>query len=211
MAETGTRGTILGMSRLLALFAVAVAATALFASSASASPGGAGPFRHDLSRIDARLRMGIEYAPIDLLEGLSTSENVCRLAAKVEERGDTERADADWSTLSQLVEELDRPAMERVDGALQRADADLIRLRKGFSAGWSDRDKVRELGVGVARTRAGIRRLLAALAKMAGSFDAWSAHQCQTATDAIEAGLARVPAAVARINAGMHVLWDLVP
>lgn len=153
--------------------------------------------------------MGIEYAPVELVEGFSTSENVCRLAEKAEQRGDAEGAAADWSTLSQLVGELDRPAMERVDGALGRADAGLVELRKRYSAGWSDREKVAALGRGVAQTRVGVRRLRGALEKMAQSFGAWSAHQCKAATEAVEIGIARVPAAISGINAGMRILWGL--
>lgn len=183
-----------------------VAAVALFVSNAAAAPS---PFRHDLRRIDARLRTGIEYAPVELVEGFSTSENVCRLAEKAEQRGDSGGATADWSTLSQLVAELDRPALARVDGALQRADTGLLALRAKYAAGWTDQEKVAELGRGVTRTRAGIQRLRGALEKMAESFDAWAAHQCQPATEAVELGIARVPAAVARVNAGMRILWGL--
>lgn len=153
--------------------------------------------------------MGIEYLPVELGEGLSTSETVCSLAEKVERQGAAEGAAADWSTLSQLVEELDRPAAGRIDGALQRAGTGLLDLRRRFSAAWPDRKKVAELGRGVARTREGIQLLRSAMEKIAEAFEAWPAHQCQAATEAIEAGIARIPSAVTRINSGMRVLWAL--
>lgn len=192
---------------LLAAIAVLVAA-ACFASSASAA-GGPSPFRRDLHRIDTRLRMAIEYAPVQLGEGLSTSETVCRLAEKTEEGGDAEAAGADWSTLSQLLDQLDRPALARVDGALLRADTGLRELRQMFSAGWSDHDKVAEMRRGVAGAREGIHLLRAAMDRIAESFDAWTTHQCQAATETINSGIARIPGAVGRVNAGMRILWEL--
>lgn len=211
MAGASCPGTIPNVNSIRAsralLAAIAVlAAAACFASTASAAPS---PFRRDLHRIDSRLRMAIEYAPVQLGEGLSTSEAVCRLAEKTEEGGDAEAARADWSTLSQLVDQLDRPALARVDGALLRADAGLRELRQMFSAGWSDHEKVAEMRRGVAGAREGIRLLRAAMDRLAESFDAWTAHQCQAATETINSGIARIPGAVGRVNAGMQILWEL--
>ncbi|HEU5062203.1 MAG TPA: hypothetical protein VFT79_03495 [Solirubrobacterales bacterium] len=190
---------------------VAVAALAIAVVFASAALASAGPssFRHDVRRIDAHFRVGIEYAPVDLGEGLSASEIVCGLAEQNEQQGDAAGANANWTTLSQLVDEVDRPAMAKVEGALQRADTGLRELRERYSGGWSDPAKVAKLNRGVARARRGVRSLTAAMETIAGSFEAWSARQCQAATNSIVAGIARVPAAVGRINAGMQLLWEL--
>lgn len=189
--------------------AVATAVTvALFAASA-ASAAGPSPFRHDLRRIDSRFRTAIEYAPEELGEGLGASETVCRLAQEAERQGDREGAGADWGTLSQLVEELDRPAAAKVEGAAGRADGALRDLRRRYAAGWSDRGRVAKLRRGVARAREGARMLRAAVETIVAAFDAWPEHRCQAAVDGIEAGVAQVPAAVTRVNAGMRLLWEL--
>lgn len=192
--------------RALLVALAVLAAAALFTPSAWA---GRSAFRHDLHRIDTRLRIGIEYAPVELGEGLSASETVCHLGEGAQQRGDAEGAAADRSTLAQLVDELDGPAAARIDGALQRADTGLRELREIFSAGWTDHAKVAQLRSGVARAREGIRRLRAAVGEITESFDAWKANQCQAATDAINTGIAHIPGAVSRINAGMRLLWDL--
>lgn len=202
----GSGGGSTGRRRALLVAFAAAAVVLLCAASAWA---GRSPFRYDLHRIDARLRMGIEYAPVELGEGLSASETVCRLGEKAEERGDAEGAAADRSTLSQLVDELDRPALARVDGALQRADTGLLELRDKYAAAWSDRAKLAQLRRGVARAREGVGRLRAAMGQIAASFDAWQLSQCQAATDAINTGIAHIPAAISRINVGMRLLWDL--
>lgn len=194
---------------LAAAVLAATLATLTVPAAATAAQGGPSPFRRDLRRIDGRLRMGIETAPIALGEKLSASETVCHLAEKMGQAGDAHRADADWSTLGQLVEEEDRPAAQRVDGVLERADTGLRELGEKYASAWSDAAKVAQLRRGVARAREGVRMLRAAMATVAGSFDAWSGHRCQDATDAIEAGVARIPAAVGRINIGMTPLWRL--
>lgn len=138
--EHGGRRRDLTWGRHALLVAFAVGATVLLCTASAWA--GRSPFRYDLHRIDARLRMGIEYAPVELGEGLSASEAVCRLGERAQQRGDAEGAAADRSTLSQLVEELDRPAMARVEGALQRADTGLGELRDKYAAAWSDPAKL---------------------------------------------------------------------
>lgn len=188
---------------------VATLTVAIVASGAWAASGGPSPFRHDLRRIDGRLRMAIEYGPAELGEGLIASEALCRLAEKTEARGEAEQAAADWSALTQLVEEVDRPAAERIDSAFRRADSGLRALRGRYSRGWSDYAKIRQLRSGVAAARTGIRMLRMAMQTVAGSFPAWQARECRAAVMAIDAGAARFPAGVDQVNRGMQRLWAL--
>lgn len=194
---------------LLAALAVAAAACACSAPAAQAAGHGASPFRHDLRRVDSRLRRAVEIAPVPLGEGLATSETVCDLAERAETRGDAAAAAADWSTLSQLVTELDQPAMRSVDAAILSADSALRQLRERYAPRWPQRERVNGLRLGVARARQGTKLLGAAMAKIAGSFAAWQGRQCGAAITATEAGVAMIPSALGRINDGMRRLWSL--
>lgn len=49
----------------------------------------------------------------ELDKGLRASETVCGLGEKAEQEGDVVRSRADWTTLSQLVVELDQPLVAR--------------------------------------------------------------------------------------------------
>lgn len=192
----------------LAAWLVAMA-VAVLPSSAWAGSGGPSPFRHDLRRVDGHLRMAIEYGPAELGEGLIASETVCRAAERAEERGDGGQAAADWSVLSQLVEEVDRPAASWIDSAFRRADSGLRALRDKYSSAWSDPVKIRQLRRGVTGARLGIRMMRAAMERIEGSFDAWQAHQCRAARKAIDSGVAKLPAGVEQVNRGMQRLWGL--
>lgn len=184
----------------------AAALALLVPAGAAAAPS---HYRHDLRRLDAHLRVALEFAPEQLGEGLGTSENVCRLAAKAEAKGEVDLAADDWSTLSQLVSELDEPAARRIDGALARADSLLRQMRKRYSRAWSDPARIGQLRAGVVRSREGIQLVQAAVAKISTSFGLWRGHQCSQATAAIEAGIARIPGAINHLNAGMRPLWEL--
>lgn len=188
---------------------VATLTAAIVASSAWATAGGPSPFRHDLHRIDRSLRMAIEYGPAELGEGLIASETLCRLAEKTEARGEVDQAAADWSALTQLVEEVDRPAAGRIDSAFRRADSGLHALREKYSSSWSDSAKIKQLRKGVAAARIGIRMLRAAMEAVAESFEAWEARECQAAVKAIDAGATQFPAGVEQVNRGMQRLWEL--
>jgi hypothetical protein len=182
---------------------------AIVASSAWAAAAGPSPFRHDLRRIDGRLRMAIEYGPAELGEGLIASETLCRLAEKTEARGESDKAAADWSALTQIVEEVDRPAAGRIDSAFRRADSGLLELRGRYARSWSDAAKIRQLRKGVAGARSGIRMLRGTMEAVGESFGAWEARECQAAVKAIDAGAARFPAGVEQVNRGMQRLWEL--
>ncbi|HEX5983653.1 MAG TPA: hypothetical protein VFY69_05535 [Solirubrobacterales bacterium] len=184
-------------------------ALVLLAASAAAASAGPSPFRHDLHRIDGRLRMAIEYGPAELGEGLIASEAVCRAAERAEGRGDGDQAAADRSVLSQLVEEVDRPTAGRIDSAFRRADSGLRALRDRYSSAWSDPAKLRQLRRGVAGARVGIRMMRAAMERVEGSFDAWQANRCRDARRAIDGGAAKLPAGVEQVNRGMLRLWEL--
>lgn len=193
-------------SRAAGVVAIALVLLATSAGTASAEPS---PFRHDLHRIDGRLRMAIEYGPAELGEGLVASESLCRLAERAEARGETDQAADDWSALVHMVEEIDRVAATRIDSAFQRADSGLRALRERYIRAWPDPAKTRQLRRGVAESRIGIQRMRAAMAVLAGAFDAWEARNCHGATDAIDAGVAQLAAGLARINRGMQRLWEL--
>lgn len=188
---------------------VVAIALALLAASAGAAWAEPSPFRHDLHRIDGRLRMAIEYGPAELGEGLIASETVCRAAERAEGRGDGGQAAADWSVLSQLVGEVDRPAAGRIDSAFRRADSGLLALRDKYSSAWSDPVKIRQLRGGVAGARLGIRMMREAMERIEGSFDAWQARRCRAAKKAIDKGVAKLPAGVEQVNRGMQRLWEL--
>jgi hypothetical protein len=190
-------------SGVLALFLVAVAAV-------TAGAAGPSPYRHSLTRVDAALRNAIEVAPVEMGEGMLSSEVVCELAQSNERRGDSESAGADWSTLSQLVDQVDAPAVEKVDRAFARADSLLRSLRRRFAAAWADQPQaVRRLNGGVASARAGIRRLRTAVERTADSLAAWKGRECAAAIAAIEAGVGGLPAGIEKVNAGMGRLWAL--
>ena len=187
----------------------AMLTVAIASSGAWATSSGPSPFRHDLHRIDGRLRMAIEYGPAELGEGLIASETLCRLAEKTEARGEADQAAADWSALTQLVEEVDGPAVDRIDSAFRRADSGLRALRERYSRSWSEPAKIAQLRRGVASTRIGIRMLRTAMETVAKSFPAWEARECQAAVKAIDAGAAQFPAGVDQVNRGMQRLWEL--
>lgn len=191
-----------------AMVALSILAALVFAST---SWGQTGPsrFHRDLSRTDRALRVAIESAPAELGRELSASETVCGLADHAEQEGDVVRSAADWTTLSQMVRDLDLPSVKRTDSALSNADAGLHALRQRYSAGWTNRRKVAQLHTGVSGAREGIRMLRAALERVAGSFKSWPAHECQAATEGIAHGIARAQVAAARISLGMQPLWEL--
>ncbi|MBK5220508.1 MAG: hypothetical protein JJE35_12100 [Thermoleophilia bacterium] len=180
------------------------------AHSAEAMAQRPSPYRHSLSRVDAHLRFAIEFGPRELGEDLRSSELVCRLGLTSEERGEAERAAADWSTLDQLVERLDMPAAAAVQGAFERAGLTLLSLREKFSAAWrGDHPRIAELRKGVAQTRRGIRAMRVAVRQIEAAFPAWNERQCNAATAAIQNGAANLPAGLELINGGMQGLWRL--
>lgn len=188
---------------MLALLAAATAP-------ATAAAAGPSPYRHSLLQVDGALRAAIEEAPVAVGEGLLSSEVVCNLAEAAEGRGSTEEAAADWSTLGQLVERVDAPALARLDRTLVRADTLLASLGRTFTKAWKgSAADVRRLRFGVSRARAGVKGLRRAHGRIAESLPAWAERRCETAVTAVEAGLGRVPGAVEQVNVGMGWLWAL--
>jgi hypothetical protein len=191
----------------VALIALAVALAAGEPAVAAAAPS---PYRHNLSQVDAHLRIAIEIRPSQLAEYLSSSELVCGLGERAEKQGDEERAQADWTTLAQIVRELDRRETRAIDAAFARADSNLVALRERFSRAWHEEPaRVRELKRGVARTREGIGLLRRAMDRIALAFSEWERHDCIGAVDGIEAGIRRIPAGIEKVNLGMQRLWRL--
>lgn len=174
---------------------------------AAAAPS---PYHHNLAQVSAHLRIAIEIRPAQLAEYLRSSELVCGLGEKSEGRGDEPGAAANWTTLSQLVRELDRRETRAIDDAFARADSDLVALRERFLRAWRGQpDRVRELKRGVARTREGIRLLRQAMDTVAAAFSKWEGRDCGAAIDGIEAGIRQIPAGLDKVNLGMQRLWRL--
>jgi hypothetical protein len=197
------KGRVGSLAAGVAMLAVAIAASSAWAAA------GPSPFRRDLHRVDGPLRMAIEYGPAELGEALISSETLCRLAEETEARGEVDQAAADWSALTQVVEEIDRPAAGRIDRAFRRADSGLRALRGKYSRSWSDVAKIRQLREGVAGARIGIRMLRSTMEAVAGSFGDWEARECRAAVEAVDAGATRFPAGVEQVNRGMQHLWEL--
>ncbi|MFN8217742.1 MAG: hypothetical protein U0R71_14205 [Solirubrobacterales bacterium] len=167
------------------------------------------PFHRDLRAIEAKLRDAIEFEPVEMTEHLTAAEDVCEVGEGAQGRGDAAGAEADWSTLAQLVAVLGEPSARRVDTALARADSALRRLGDKYAAYWPDAGRRRALRAGVKDARAGLAAVRRAVATIGGSFAAWRAHDCAAATSAIESGVSLVPGAIAPINRGMARLWAL--
>ena len=190
---------------LAALLAAAVALSAGAPAAASASP-----YMRELSQASAHLRMAIEIKPAQLGEHLGSSEVVCGLGEAAANRGDVGSAEADWNTLSQLVDELDRPDLAGIDAAFVRADASLVELRRHFERAWRKQpQQVRELRRGVADTRRGIARLRQAMARVGTGVGRWDSHDCAGARAGILAGARAISPGLEVVNRGMERLWGL--
>lgn len=172
-------------------------------------PAAADQFSHDLARVNAHLRIAIEYAPAELDESLTSAELVCGLG----DRAAAERPDlasADWTTLGQLVDEVATQETRRIDVAFRNADSVLGDLRQRYERRWADSPTdLRELRRGVLATRRGIASMRSAVAGLEAPFGHWRAHECERATLAVSEALAPVGPALERINLGMLRLWRL--
>jgi hypothetical protein len=189
--------------RIVPLLAVAALLVA-------APPALAGQFSHDLARVNAHLRIAIEYAPAELDESLGGAELVCRLGdrATAEERLDV--AAADWTTLGQIVDEVATQDSRRIDVAFANADSVLGDLRQRYERRWAaSPTDLRELRRGVLATRRGIASMRSAIAALEAPFDRWRAHECKPATLAAAEALTPLAPALERINVGMLRLWRL--
>lgn len=182
------------------------AAALLVAAPAAA----AGQFAHDLARVNAHLRIAIEYAPAELDESLGGAELVCRLGDRAAASGRTELASADWTALVQIVDEVATGESHRIDVAFRNADSVLGELRQRYERRWADSPTdLRELRRGVLAGRRGIASMRSAVAALEAPFDRWRAHECEPATLAVAEALTPLAPALERINVGMLRLWRL--
>ncbi len=94
--------------RLWPGFAVAGLLIGLLASSPLAEASAPRAYRQSFNRISVQLRLAIEAHPAELSADMLSSETVCGMAERSEARGESQEAQADWSTLSQAVHELCR-------------------------------------------------------------------------------------------------------
>jgi hypothetical protein len=206
-STAGTRNRLRRPTRLVAcLAALACAVGAVGAGTTLAAPS---PFKHDLARASAHLRVAIEIRPSQLAEYLGSSELVCGLGERAAARGDEAGAGADWTTLSQIVRELDQREMRAIEAAYGEADQSLVVLRNSYSRAWRGQPRVRELNLGVKRAREGIRILRLAMRRIGAAFPRWEGHDCQGAFDGIEAGIRHLGPGLAAVNRGMERLWRL--
>ena len=191
-------------------FALALISCALLTVAPAAATAAPSPYKRNLSQASSHLRVAIEIRPGQLAEYLRSSELVCEAGERAEKRGDEAGAQADWSALSQLVDELDRREMKAIDSAYVRADETLVALQRRFSRAWQGQAaNVRELKLGVTRTREGIVLLRGAMDRIAVAFSEWDRHDCIGAVNSIEAGVRRISPGLDKVNHGMQRLWVL--
>ncbi|MBS1888030.1 MAG: hypothetical protein JSU06_12675 [Actinobacteria bacterium] len=185
---------------------VTVAALLALAPGAAA----AGAFRHDLSRVNAHLRIAIEYAPEELGKTVASAETVCALGERAAAAGDPGQAAADWMALEQLVAEDVTEASQRIETAFANGDSALRTGRERAELEWSAApSRLRALRHGVAETRRGIATMRAVVAGLATPFASWRAHECAAAIAGIKETFVPAPFALELINNGMLRLWRL--
>ena len=164
----------------------------LLASSALAEASAPRAYRQGFNRISVQLRLAIEIRPAELSAYMLTSETVCGMAERSEARGDNQGAQADWSTLSQAVHELDLPTTQTIEAAFEDADSGLVDLQKKFSRRWKGQPRARVLVRAVTQTRRGIRALRSSVNTIAAAFAAWDRRECAVAHGGVEAGIAMI-------------------
>jgi len=201
--ENRTRG------RLLAplLITAAIAAPTVAPASAGASPN---PFRHDVAMVNSHLRIAVEERPEAMFEAMETAETVCGLGRRATERGETEVAAADWTTLAQVVEEPAEGNAHRIDVAFANADSTLMLMERRYvenRAIPASRRTPIEHAIG--QTRHGIRIMRTAVRALAKPFESWRDQECQAATLGVEEAFGRTETGLRLINAGMQGLWRL--
>lgn len=189
---------------VLAIAAVSIA----LARPAEAAPSPS--FYSGASRLDDALRNALERQPEGLLKSLGASERVCGLGEGAEARGETEAAEADWSTLNQIVERLDEPGVQSVLRTLNGARSELSRFESSYLRAWhGQHPRVERLRSAAGQVRHGIGDVIASLAVLDTAFAAWKEHRCEAALAASATANQGASAAVARIADGMASLWLL--
>lgn len=196
---------VLMRSSPFALVALALLAILVFAPVASAKGD---PYTRALSRVDNALRFAVERQPEGLAKSLATSERVCELGQGAEAAGDRAAAEADWSTLSQVVTQLDEPGLAAVERAFGRVGTTLGAVEARFSRGWRGQpERVRELHRAARLVRGGLRRLGTGFEHLRGAFLAWREQRCEAALAAVASFSESIPEAMAAVNFGM---WRLL-
>lgn len=186
--------------------ALSTAAALVAAAPAAAAPN---PFLHDVNRINAHLRVAIEIAPAELGEALGTAEVVCGLGERAASRGEAEAAAADWSTLTQLVDEIAVGSEHHVQMAFADSDSMLRSLRERYEPRWAGDPRRGHLRHGVHTTRLGIRLMRRAIGDLDKPFASWRAHECAAANTGVEKAFRRIPTGLRLIDLGMIELWRL--
>lgn len=187
---------------------ILVAALLALVAAAPATAASHDPYQRALGSVDGALRFAIEQQPEGLSKSLAASERVCALGQGAEERGETAAAAADWSTLSQTVEQLDEPGLGTVERSLGAAVETVDRVESRFSRAWRGQtDRVRALHQGARSVRRGLRLLSGSFGELRGAFSAWDEHRCEAALAAIDSFAETLPEAMAPINRGMERLW----
>ncbi|MGD9736013.1 MAG: hypothetical protein AB7V58_10465 [Solirubrobacterales bacterium] len=191
-----------------AVLAFAVGLLAFGSTTAAAAPSNS--FFHAVSRLDSALRTAIERQPEGLLKSLAASERICSLGEGAEARAEAAAAAADWSTLQQAVELLDRPGLGSVERGFAEATSTLRELEATFSRSWRGQSaRLRLLHVAAAQVRRGIRLALASFDPLRQAFSAWLEHHCEAALAASASSTQQARVGVAVIVGGMERLWVL--
>jgi hypothetical protein len=190
--------------RLIAPLAVALALAA-----AGPATGAPNPFLHAVDRVNGHLRVAIEVAPEELGEALGGAEIVCALGERAAAQGEAEAAAADWTTLTQLVDEVAVGSEHRVQIAFADADSTLRSLRERYERRWAGEPRRGDLRHAAHTTHLGIVSMRSAIADLDKPFAAWRAHECAAANAGVERVLRRVPTGLRLIELGMVELWRL--
>lgn len=196
-----------GLQRTIGVLAIAAA---IAAGATLAEAATAGSYYSAASRLEGAMRNAIERQPEGLLKSLTTSERVCGLGESAEARGETESAEADWSTLNQVVELLDKPEVRGVRRALSEARLELTNFESTYRRAWQGQPvRLRRLSSAASQVRQGIERVIASLAVLNTAFTAWKDHRCEAALAATATSNQGAGAGVERIAGGMELLWIL--
>jgi hypothetical protein len=194
----------------MSLGAISAVLLALLVAAVPTAAAPSSPYLAALGSIDGALRFAIEQEPEGLAKSLATSERVCSLGQGAEDRGDAAAAEADWSTLSQTVEQLDRPGLSAVERSFAAATESVHRVESRFSRGWSGQpDRVRALHRGAASVQRGLSLLSGSFGDLRDAFAAWEAHRCEVALAAVDSFTEAIPKGMPPINRGMERLWRI--
>lgn len=195
------------LQRVVGVLAITVSvATGVSPAEAAPSPS----FYSGASRLEGALRTAIERQPEGLLMSLTTSERVCGLGEGAEARGEMESAEADWTTLNQVVELLYKPGVLGVRRALSEARLELANFENTYRRAWHEqRIRPRRLSSAASQVRQGIERVIASLAVLDTAFTAWKDHRCEAPLAATATSNQGAGAGVEQIAGGMERLWIL--